>query len=152
MERASEQFATLHGRRPKAEELADAMGTPVEEIRRRRDEIVQSDLTSLNAVVLGDDETTIERIDTVASEDERMDPLEAASISEAKRKFREAFARLPQREREVAVLLYVKNMTLAEIGDILGVSESRVCQIHGALKKTLRTQLDDDAQIFQLVA
>ena len=152
MDRATEQFATLHGRRPRIEELADAMGATVEELRQRRDEIVQSDLTSLNAVVLGDDETTIERIDTVASTDDRIDPLNAASIAEAKTKFRAAFARLPQREREVAILLYVTNMTLAEIGEILGVSESRDCQIHGALKKTLRTQLDDDAQIFQLVA
>ena len=38
-------------------------------------------------------------------------------------------------------MLYVKNLTLAEIGDVLGVSESRVCQIHGAMKKTLRTAL-----------
>src|SRR4051795_689670 len=59
MERASEEFSTLHGRRPRIEELADAMGATVEELRKRRDEIVQSDLTSLNAVVLGDDETTI---------------------------------------------------------------------------------------------
>ena len=82
----------------------------------------------------------------------RVDPEHAAATQEAKRKFREAFATLPQREREVAVLLYVKNMTLAEIGEILGVSESRVCQIHGALKKTLRKQLDADSPLFQLVA
>lgn len=152
MERVSEQFATLHGRRPSAEELADAMGTTVEEVRKRRDEIVRSDMTSLNTVVLGEDETTIERIDTIASDDKRVDPVHATATEEAKRKFREAFARLPQREREIAVLLYVKNMTLAEIGEILGVSESRVCQIHGALKKTLREQLDSDSQLFQLVA
>ena len=42
--------------------------------------------------------------------------------------------------------------TLLEIGEILGVSESRVCQIHGQLKKTLRTMLDDDAPLFQAVA
>ena len=35
-------------------------------------------------------------------------------------------------------MLYVKNLTLAEIGEVLGVSESRVCQIHSALKRTLR--------------
>ncbi|HWI22572.1 MAG TPA: FliA/WhiG family RNA polymerase sigma factor [Baekduia sp.] len=152
MERASEQFSTLHGRRPRVEELADLMGTTVEDVRKRRDEIVQSDLTSLNTVMLGEEETTIERIDTIAATDERLDPMHAAATTEAKEKFRVAFARLPQREREVAVLLYVKNMTLAEIGEILGVSESRVCQIHGALKKTLRAQLDDDAPLFQLVA
>jgi RNA polymerase sigma factor for flagellar operon FliA len=50
------------------------------------------------------------------------------------------------------VLLYVKHMTLAEIGEILGVSESRVCQIHTAMKKTLRQALEADAQLFAMVA
>jgi RNA polymerase sigma factor for flagellar operon FliA len=152
IERAADEFTTLHGRRPTQPELAVSMGTTVAELRKRRDEITQSDLTSLNTLVLSDDETTIERIDTIASTDPSADPLHQAAKEQAKDKFREAFSRLPQREREVAVLLYVKNMTLAEIGDILGVSESRVCQIHGQLKKTLRTQLDDDAPLFQAVA
>jgi RNA polymerase sigma factor for flagellar operon FliA len=152
IERAADEFTTLHGRRPTQPELAEAMGTTVEELRRRRDEVTQSDLTSLNTLVLSDDETTIERIDTIASTDVGVDPLHAAAKDQAKDRFRAAFARLPQREREVAVLLYVKNLTLAEIGDILGVSESRVCQIHGQLKKTLREALDDDAPLFQAVA
>jgi RNA polymerase sigma factor for flagellar operon FliA len=152
IDRAVETFTALHRRRPTTEELADAMGTTVAELRKRRGEITQSDLTSLNTLVLSDDETTIERIDTVASSDARLDPLHVAATEEAKGKFRAAFARLPQREREVAVLLYVKNLTLAEIGEILGVSESRVCQIHGAMKKTLREVLDADGEIFRLVA
>src|SRR6478752_5838199 len=152
IERAADEFTTLHGRRPNNHELAESMGTTVAQLRKRRDEITQSDLTSLNTLVLSDDETTIERIDTIASTDVSADPLHQAAKEQAKDKFREAFSRLPQREREVAVLLYVKNMTLAEIGEILGVSESRVCQIHGQLKKTLRTVLDDDAPLFQAVA
>ena len=51
----------------------------------------------------------------------------------------------------MAVLLYVKNLTLREIGDILGVSESRVCQIHSQLKRTLKPQLADDAVLFSAV-
>ena len=102
--------------------------------------------------MLADDQTTIERIDTIAGDDPREDPLHAAAQSEAKDRFRAAFARLPRREREVAVLLYVKHLTLAEIGDILGVSESRVCQIHTAMKKTLREALQADEQLFALVA
>jgi len=152
IERAADEFTTLHGRRPTQPQLAEAMGTTVAELRRRRDEVVQSDLTSLNTLVLSDDETTIERIDTIASTDSSVDPLHQAAKDQAKDRFREAFARLPQREREVAVLLYVKNLTLAEIGEILGVSESRVCQIHGQLKKTLRSQLDADAPLFQAVS
>ena len=109
-------------------------------------------MTSLNTLVLSDDETTIERIDTLASTDVRVDPEHATATIEAKEKFREAFAQLPQREREIAVLLYVKNLTLAEIGEILGVSESRVCQIHGQMKKNLRKQLSADEALFKLVA
>jgi RNA polymerase sigma factor FliA len=152
IEKVVEQFNVLHGRRPNSEELADALGVPVAELRRRRDEIARSEVTSLNTPVLADDQTTIERIDTIAGDDPREDPLHAAAQSEAKDLFRAAFARLPRREREVAVLLYVKHLTLAEIGDILGVSESRVCQIHTAMKKTLREALQADEQLFALVA
>ena len=152
VEKAVEQFTALHRRRPSREELAEMLGTTVGELRRRQDEIQQSDLTSLNTLVLSDDETTIERIDTLASTDVRLDPENAAAAEEAKDKFRAVFAQLPQREREIAVLLYVKNLTLAEIGEILGVSESRVCQIHGRMKKTLRAQLDAESELFALVA
>ena len=47
---------------------------PVDELRRREDEIAVSDVTSLNTLVLSDDETTIERIDTLAGDDRRADP------------------------------------------------------------------------------
>ena len=43
-------------------------------------------------------------------------------------------------------------MTLAEIGEMLGVSESRVCQIHTRFKKTLRQALQADEQLFAMVA
>jgi RNA polymerase sigma factor FliA len=149
--RARDQFTTLHGRRPSREELADSLAVSVEDLRRREDEISVSDVTSLNTLVISDDETTVERIDTLASGDERLDPEHATATEEAKSKFRGAFEKLPQREREVAVLLYVKNLTLREIGDILGVSESRVCQIHSQLKRTLKTQLAEDSVLFSVV-
>jgi RNA polymerase sigma factor FliA len=152
IERVSDSFTALHGRRPTTEELADSLGVDPGEVRRRRGEITRSDLTSLNTLVMSDDETTIERLDTLASTDERLDPAHAAATAEAKDKFRAAFSELAQREREIAVMLYVKNLTLAEIGDVLGVSESRVCQIHGEMKKKLRKALDADAKILRLVA
>ena len=146
--RARDQFAAVHGRPPTRAQLAEALAIPVEELRRRQDEIAVSDVTSLNALVVSDEESTVERIDTLAAADERLDPEHATATEEAKARFRAAFERLPRREREVAVLLYVKNLTLREIGDILGVSESRVCQIHTQLKRTLKHQLSQDAQLF----
>ncbi len=149
--RARDQFTAIHGRRPSREELADSLAISVADLRRREDDISVSDVTSLNTLVISDDETTVERIDTLAASDTRLDPEHATATEEAKDKFRAAFERLPQREREVAVLLYVKNLTLREIGDILGVSESRVCQIHSQLKRTLRQQLSEDALLFSAV-
>jgi RNA polymerase sigma factor FliA len=149
--KAREQFTSLHGRRPSRDELAEMLAVSVDELRRRQDDIAVSDVTSLNTLVISDDETTVERIDTLAATDARLDPEQAAAVSDAKDKFRRAFDTLPQREREVAVLLYVKNLTLREIGDILGVSESRVCQIHSQLKRTLKQELADDASLFSAV-
>ena len=118
-----------------------------------RADIAQSDITSLNAVVLTDESSsTIEQVDTIAMSDERLDPEAETGRILAKERFRDAFSLLPDREREIAVLLYVKNLTLAEIGEVLGVSESRVCQIHGQTKKKLRAALDQDAALFHLVA
>ena len=149
---AREHFIGVHGRRPTRAELAEAVGTTVAALRAREDEIANSDVTSLNTLVLSDDETAIERIDTLVSQDRFADPEHHTARDEAKMRFRAAFERLPRREREVAVMLYVKNLTLREIGTILGVSESRVCQIHGQLKKMLREQLDVHAGLFSEVA
>jgi RNA polymerase sigma factor FliA len=152
MDNAADAFTSLHGRRPTPGELADALGIEVAELRRRRNEVTRSDMTSLNTLVMSDDETTIERINTLESTDERLDPEHSAAASQAKEKFRAAFAQLPQREREIAVMLYVKNLALAEIGEVLGVTESRVCQIHAEMKKKLRKALEADADILRLVA
>ncbi len=150
--RVRERFMTSHGRHPSTAELAEAVGTSPHELRVRQSEIAASDLTSLNTLVLSEEETSVERIDTLVSEDRGLDPEHAAMGEAAKERFRTAFSTLPDREREVAVLLYVKNLTLREIGEILEVSESRVCQIHGELKRKLREALRSEADIFVEVA
>ena len=143
----------MHGRRPSREELADALGTTVERAARARgrDPRLRPHLAE-HARPL-DDETTIERIDTLVSEDRALDPEHATARDRGEGEVpRAPSSACPQREREIAVLLYVKNLTLREIGDILGVSESRVCQIHGQLKKTLREELDRRRVLFSEVA
>jgi RNA polymerase sigma factor for flagellar operon FliA len=150
--KARDNFFLLYGRRPSREELADAMGMTVKELRSRQDDIAQSHVGSLNALVNGDDDTATERIDTLRSEDLESDPENSAMTSEAKARFREAFECLAPRERKIAVLLYVYNLTLREIGEILGVTESRVCQLHAQILKTLRAHLAADEQLFSIVA
>jgi RNA polymerase sigma factor FliA len=150
--KARDQFTGLYGRKPDREELSSAMGVTPEELLRRQDELARSQVGSLNALVHSDEDAAIERIDTLASEDREFDPEDSAMTTMAKERFREAFEVLAPRERKVAVLLYVYNLTLREIGEILGVTESRVCQLHSQILKNLRRQLQADEQLFSFVA
>ena len=138
-------------RRPSWSSRTRSSLTPAE-LDRWLGDIHRSDVGSLNVLVLGEDETTIERIDTLSSHDADSDPEQRAVRDHAKERFRAAFEQLPERERQVAVRLYLHNMTLREIGDALGVTESRVCQIHSQLRKRLRELLSVDEQLFQEVA
>jgi RNA polymerase sigma factor for flagellar operon FliA len=150
--RARQQFTGLYGRTPTNDELADAVGIPVDELIGREEEIARSEVGSLHSLVQGDDDTTIERIDALPSNDSDTDPEFCAMRESAKDRFRAAFARLPERDRKVAVMLYVHNLTLREIGDVLGITESRVSQIHTALKARLRTELKAAEGLFLAVA
>jgi RNA polymerase sigma factor FliA len=147
-----EDFLRLEGRRPCNDELATAMGITRDELHDRLERISRAQVGSLNTVVLSEDDTQIEKIDTLPTHDRDSDPEMCAARSQAKERLRAAFDTLPQRERKVAVLLYVYNLTLREIGDILGVTESRICQIHGQVLRKLRSKLEIHEQLFELVA
>jgi RNA polymerase sigma factor FliA len=152
LKQARETFAGAHGRPPSREELADAMGLTPSQVRAKEQEIQNSDLTSLSSLVVTEGDTAIELVDTLETEDASTDPEHMAAWDEAKEKFRRAFDQLPSREREVAVLLYVKNLTLREIGGVLDVSESRVSQIHSQLKRRIRARLEPETLLFTEVA
>jgi RNA polymerase sigma factor FliA len=142
--RAHQQFFGLYGRPPTKVELSEALGTSVDELDARQADVARCDVGSLNAFVLNGDDSTIERIDTLVSTDLDADPEYLAMRESSKERFRAAFARLPERDRKVAVLLYVHELNLREVGDILGITESRVCQLHSQLKRRLRVELEAD--------
>jgi RNA polymerase sigma factor for flagellar operon FliA len=148
---ARDGFLAEHDRQPSRGELAAAAGMSPTELNGRLDELALVEVGSLNKTIRAEDSTTIERIDTLHSEDEGADPTISAERGAAKERFRAAFAELPARERQVAVLLYVEGRTLREIGSRLGVSESRVSQIHTELRRRLRERLADDQALFMAV-
>jgi RNA polymerase sigma factor for flagellar operon FliA len=148
---AHERFVAEHERQPTRPELAAAAGMSASELGARLDELALAEVGSLNKTIRSEDSTTIERIDTLESDDEYADPMLSAERTAAKERFREAFSQLPARERQVAVLLYVEGRTLRDIGTRLGVSESRVSQIHTELRRRLRERLQSDAALFSAV-
>jgi RNA polymerase sigma factor FliA len=150
--RARERFTVLHGRAPTKAELCELLALSESQLARLLDDIARSDVGSLNTLVTSEDDSQSERMDTLASLDRECDPEHAAMRERAIARFRAAFDELPLRERKVAVLLHVNNLTLRETGEILGVSESRVCQIHGKLKRGLRQRLEADEPLLLEVA
>jgi RNA polymerase sigma factor for flagellar operon FliA len=152
MSRAREGFNAIHGRMPSNAELADLLAISRVELDALVSDLDRADVGSLNASVAIDDDNAAERMDVLPSTDRDTDPEHVAMREGAVARFRVAFAQLPERERKVALLLHVNNLTLREVGDVLGVSESRVCQIHGRLKRGLREMLSADELLFLEVA
>ncbi len=149
---ARETFTGAHGRAPTQSELADMLSLTPAELREREYEIRRSDLTSLSSLAMTVGDTGIPLVETIESDDPSTDPERHALREEARLRFRRAFERLSPREREVAVLLYVQNLSLREIGRVLQVSESRVCQIHTQLKRRVREHLTHDLALFSSAA
>jgi RNA polymerase sigma factor for flagellar operon FliA len=71
------------------------------------------------------------------------DPVKAFEVDEMKVILADAVNHVPERERLVLTLYYYEGLTLSEIGDVLGVTESRACQIHTKAILQLRARLGE---------
>jgi RNA polymerase sigma factor FliA len=149
-ERAGDDFFREHGRRPTDPELAGKMGIDEAELAARLRDLAVAELTSLDNVSSSgeEEEEGIALSQMIPDLEGRADPESEATKTLARERFRRAFSHLSDRERRVAVMLYTQGRTLSEIGEVIGVSESRVCQIHGELKKRLRSSLRRDVELF----
>ncbi|HEX4251715.1 MAG TPA: FliA/WhiG family RNA polymerase sigma factor [Pseudonocardia sp.] len=116
-------------------ELADELGVGPTEIRGILSQIRMISMEALDewAAARG---STVTLAETLAQEDS--DPLTVLEARETSRLLALSFSRLPERDHRVLWFYYVENLTLAEIGRRLGVTESRVCQLRGRAVSRLR--------------
>lgn len=131
----------LH-RSPTDQEVAGELGIDDGELQTIFSKISFLGIAALDEVVLGG-----ERGEGMTLGDTIADRKESANGSfeqeETRRMLVDAINRLGDREKMVLTLYYYEGFTLAEIGDILGVTESRVCQIHSKAVLQLRGKLGD---------
>ncbi len=128
MKRVGEAISTLearHGRTVTDSEVAEELGLTLEEYREQSRELSYSRLTSLDDDPLG-------------VESEEPDPLAQLEDGSLKQQLVSAIGSLPEREALMMSLYYGEELNLKEIGEVMGVSESRVSHIHGQALARLR--------------
>jgi RNA polymerase sigma factor for flagellar operon FliA len=73
------------------------------------------------------------------------DPARALDVGDLKDRIADSIAKLPEREKLVIALYYYENLTLREIGEVLGVTESRVSQMHTKAVLRLRSRMQEES-------
>jgi RNA polymerase sigma factor for flagellar operon FliA len=143
VERAHADLESKLGRAPTDEEMAIRLEMTVEEFHDALLEIANSSVLALDDLwTFADPEGgggQISVLDTI-QDPNAIDPEAEAHTSELKDRLADAIESLPERERLVIALYYYENLTLREIGEVLGVTESRVSQLHTKAVLGLRSR------------
>jgi len=129
-------------RAPTEAELAARLEISEDELQTSLLEIANSSVYALDELWTVSDSSgdQVSLLDTI-SDPRAEDPQESLDSSEIKDRLTEAIASLPEREQLVVALYYYENLTLREIGEVLGVTESRVSQLHTKAVMRLKTGL-----------
>lgn len=139
LEKAYAKLEGKLGRDATDEEIAEYLKIDISELHKLFDETKKSLLLSLDEIFY-DDEEGSSRFDFV--ENQKSDnPQAKIEEAEAKQILADAISKLSERERMVITLYYYEDLTSKEIGKILGVSDSRVSQLHTKAILRLRGRL-----------
>jgi RNA polymerase sigma factor for flagellar operon FliA len=144
IERAIAELERKLHRAPNDEEIAEKLGVTTDELNDSLTEIGRSSIAALDELWTvsssggGGDQVAL--IDTI-EDTQGPEPQSELAQTELKEALGEAIARLPEREKLVVTLYYYEELTLREIGEVLGVTESRVSQLHTKAILRLKARL-----------
>ena len=139
LEKAVQELESTLGREPTAWELSQKLGVEIDEVNSVMVEAAPKTIFSLSEKWEdGDDDREMEKVDII--EDKKTpDPLHLLHQKDVL----ELITRhLIRKERLILVMYYYEGLTMREIGDILELTESRVCQIHSNIMQRLKMHLE----------
>ena len=141
IEKAYSDLESIHKRAPTEKEVAARLGVTLRELHEVINQISFVQVVQLDEILsVGSDRgEQVSLIDTLA--DRGTDPTTSLEGQETRGMLAAAINSLSEREKIVVTLYYFEGLTLAEIGEILSLTESRVCQIHTKAVGQLRLQL-----------
>ncbi len=140
IKQAAEILKQQLGRTPTTTEIANYLDMEPEKVSQIMSEDVV--VTSIYDK-RGSSDDSMEIIDTI-EDSNKLNPQEQMEEKNVKTDLQRALQRLPERERVLMVLYYQENMTMKEIGETLGMSESRVCQLHAQSIMKLKNILNEN--------
>jgi RNA polymerase sigma factor FliA len=144
--RAVEQaFTHLEGtlrRTPNEAEVAAELEMSVGDFHKALRKISTVGMMALDEVLRGGDRSERSTLGETLP-DGSWGPVDTFEAKESKEALVAAVDGMPERERTVLMMYYYDGLTLTEIGQVLGVTESRVCQIHTKALRQLRSKLAD---------
>jgi len=143
IDQARERIYARTGAQPDERELAAELKVSQAELRASMEDFDRADVVSLNAPArTSEDAFSVEVVDTLAARTVEHDPEDSALVRERRARIRAVIASLPERERDVLALIHVHELPGAEVGRLLGVSESRISQILSGIRGKLRAELE----------
>nr|WP_240606188.1 RNA polymerase sigma factor WhiG [Euzebya rosea] len=140
VEKALRELEAKLDRTPTEEELAEELEMSVADLRQVLTQVSLTSIAALDESIQGEEGDRQSLVDTLA-DDDAPDPQAALEDAEIRRLLAETINRMTDREKTVIVLYYFEGMTLSQIGEVLGVTESRVCQMHTKAVLGLRTRM-----------
>ncbi|MDQ3588229.1 MAG: RNA polymerase sigma factor WhiG [Actinomycetota bacterium] len=146
IERANAKLENELQRAPTDEEIADRLELTVDEFQDSLMRISNSSVVALDELWTVSDASgdQVSLLDTI-QDPQAADPAREMDATEIKDTLSDAIARLPEREKLVVALYYYENLTLREIGEVLGVTESRVSQLHTKAVLRLKSRLQGES-------
>lgn len=137
IEAAIAQLEQENGRAPTEKELADCLGMGLAEYQKMLQDARGHQLVYLEDLVAENGEDFLER----HLVDEDADPSKLLEDEDLRQSLIRAIEGLPEREKLMMALYYEQDLNLREIGEVMGVTESRVCQLHSQAVMRLRARL-----------
>ena len=137
IEVAIAQLEQEYGRAPSEQELASAMGLALPEYQKMLQDARGHQLLSFEDLVEAGDDDYLER----HLSDESNEPSRLLEDQNLRQTLVSGIEALPEREKLMMALYYEQDLNLREIGEVMGVTESRVCQLHSQAVARLRSRI-----------